>query len=74
MNKQTQLFEIPENEKTEKYNTCRSCTHKYKHNYGKMFYCDVRKQKNTAYGDLKIKAGNKACILYEKIEKIEKSK
>ena len=45
--------------------TCRSCKHRYKHQYGKMFYCSKQKQKRTAYGDKKIKVGDPACHMHE---------
>lgn len=49
--------------------TCRTCLYKYKHEYGKMLYCSKAFDKKTAYGNKKIKAGNKACHLYKKEEK-----
>lgn len=52
-------------EEKKKGNTCRTCKYKFKHEYGKMLYCAKRKQKGTAYGNLKIKAGNEACFMYE---------
>ena len=69
--KQAKLFDLPETPIVERKNksalTCRSCKHRYKHQYGKMFYCHMNKQKGTAYGDKKIKAGDKACEMFEHI-------
>lgn len=65
---QKKLFEIPEQPKQKPDKTCRSCKYRYKHQYGKMFYCSEQKQKGTAYGDKKIKAGSPACYLYKKLE------
>lgn len=59
------LFDISEQKPEKPTLTCRSCIHRYKHQYGKMFYCGKQKQKNTAYGDKKIKAGDPACHMYE---------
>ncbi|MFA8451770.1 MAG: hypothetical protein ACEPOW_13835 [Bacteroidales bacterium] len=61
------LFHYPVTKK-EAYKgpTCRSCQFRYKHTYGKMFYCSQFKQKDTAYGDKKIKAGDPACTKYKK--------
>jgi len=66
--KQPTLFEVPEVEpKKEETNglTCRTCIHRYKHEYGKMFYCRKQKSNRTSYGNKKIKAGDTACRMYE---------
>jgi len=64
---QKKLFKVPEFKKPKSNTTCRTCEFKYKHEYGKMFYCSKQKQKETSYGHRKIKAGNPACHMYEKI-------
>lgn len=64
------LFDIPEIEKEKPNNTCRNCIHRYKHTYGKMFYCSKQRQKRTAYGDKKIKASDPACQMFQRIIKI----
>jgi len=66
------LFEGCEIEKEISKYTCRQCVFRYKHEYGKMFYCSKRRQKSTAYGDLKIKVGDPACILFEHIKNRKK--
>lgn len=65
---QGKLFDIPEKPKNKSTtgHTCRTCDHRYKHQYGKMFYCSKQQQKGTAYGDKKIKAGDDACHMYLK--------
>lgn len=60
------LFNIPEQVNQKPETTCRTCLNRYKHEYGKMFYCSKQKQKHTAYGNKKIKAGDPACHMYEK--------
>jgi len=67
MSTQGKLFECPVETKKETGKTCRSCQFRYKHQYGKMFYCRKQKQKGTAYGDKKIKAGDIACSMYNKL-------
>jgi trehalose utilization protein len=68
---QRTLFDLPEPKdilpisKPSTGLTCRTCIHRYKHMYGKMFYCCKQKQKGTSYGDKKIKAGNPACHMYK---------
>ena len=62
------LFDIPEIVPKKPKNTCRNCTFRYKHQYGKMFYCSKQKQKGTAYGDKKIKAGDAACHMFEELK------
>lgn len=69
--KQGTLFDLSEIKLPEKLTiksglTCRNCKHRYKHEYGKMFYCSQQRQKGTAYGDKKIKAGDTACHIYIK--------
>lgn len=61
------LFNVPEKKKEKPFpgKTCRTCINRYKHEYGKMFYCSQQKQKGTSYGHKKIKAGNPACYMYE---------
>jgi hypothetical protein len=59
------LFEVPVKQKEKPINTCRKCKFRYKHEYGKMFYCSKQKQKGTSYGDKKIKAGDSACNLFK---------
>ena len=65
------LFDIPAIIPIRGKYTCRTCKFRYKHEYGKMFYCSKRKQKNTAYGDKKIKAGDNACFFYESNKQIK---
>jgi hypothetical protein len=48
----------------EKINRCKHCIHIYKHQYGKMKYCGAKKQRQTAYGNKKIKANDIACELF----------
>ena len=61
------LFNVPEFKKTKSTKTCRTCEYRYKHEYGKMFYCSKQKQKGTSYGHKKIKARDNACSMYEQI-------
>ena len=63
--KQKKLFDIPAQVKPKPKITCRSCIHRYKHQYGQMFYCGIQRQRGTAYGDKKIKANDAACRLYK---------
>lgn len=65
MIEQKKLFDIPEKKAPKGGLTCRTCIYRYKHQYGKMFYCRKQRQKGTAYGDKKIKAGDSACFMYE---------
>jgi len=60
------LFDVPifEEPKQPKGTKCSKCKHCYKHEYGKMLYCNLRTQKNTAYGNLKVKAKD-WCNLFE---------
>lgn len=46
--------------------TCRSCAHRFKHEYAKTFYCKAQASTRTSNGHLKIKAGDKACVQYSK--------
>ena len=62
---QRKLFDLPINPPAKQEHTCRTCIHRFKHQYGKMFYCEMQKQKGTAYGYKKIKAGDPACPLYK---------
>ncbi len=62
---QLKLFDIPKEEKNKSKMTCRSCEYRYKHEYGKMFYCSKRKSNKTSYGHVKIKAGDSACLMYK---------
>ena len=63
------LFNLEEVEKQpyerKRKETCKSCINFYQHYYGKMFYCGVKSQKGTAYGNKKIKARDEACNLYK---------
>lgn len=63
------LFDIPEQSKEKPKVTCISCKFRYKHQYGKMFYCSKQKSNRTSYGNKKIKAGDPACHMYEKLTK-----
>ena len=65
---ENKLFNIDPVKKENPTLTCRTCKYRYKHTYGKMFYCSKQqdKQKRTAYGHKKIKAGDPACYMYEK--------
>ena len=62
------LFDVPEIIIEKPTVTCRNCIYRYQHDYGNMFYCEKQKQKRTAYGHKKIKAGDKACNLYQTIK------
>jgi len=47
-------------------NKCGNCVHFFRHQYSdKMKYCRLYKQEGTAYGNLKIKSRDKACIKFE---------
>jgi hypothetical protein len=48
---------------------CRNCIHSYKHNYGKMYYCEMQRDVRTSYGHTKIKMNSHACELFQKQEK-----
>lgn len=48
--------------------TCRNCVHKYKHQYNNTLYCEKQLQRGTSYGNKKIKAGDEACWMFEKIK------
>ena len=60
-----ELFPEYESSPKAKGKTCRSCDFRYKHEYGKMYYCKQKKDPRTAYGDKKIKAGDPACPLFK---------
>lgn len=64
------MFDIEIKVKEKPKITCRSCKFRYKHQYGKMFYCRLRFKKGTAYGNMKVKAGDAACELYQKIQRL----
>jgi hypothetical protein len=49
--------------------TCRHCMHKYRHQYNNNLYCGKQLQRRTSYGHKKIKAGDQACWMFEKIIK-----
>jgi len=64
---QLKLFEVEWQEPLPppKYaNRCRKCIHIYRHQYGKMFYCRLKRGTNTAYGHKKIKANDLACSMF----------
>ena len=64
------LFEVPiqTKDKIKPLQTCRNCKFRYKHQYGKMFYCSKQFQKGTSYGNKKIKAGDPACHMFQSIK------
>lgn len=66
MTEQLSLFpeEAPERPK-QKGNTCRGCKSIYRHEYGKMLYCNKRYDPRTTYGNKKIRAGDSACLMFE---------
>jgi hypothetical protein len=43
--------------------------HKYRHQYNNNLYCGKQLQRRTSYGHKKIKAGDQACWMFEKIIK-----
>ncbi len=69
---QLKLFDIPEETQPHKNSqlTCRNCIHRYKHQYGKMHYCELKSDPRTSYGNKKIKAGDPACNQYENRNKM----
>ena len=51
---------------------CGNCLYIYRHQYNSsMKYCEKRKQKNTAYGNLKVKSRDKACELFQEYDSVE---
>lgn len=67
--KQLKIFEVEEIKNEKPKVTCRHCEFRYKHDYGKMFYCRKQDDPRTSYGHRKIKAGDKVCHLFIKIQK-----
>lgn len=62
----TLLFEIPEQKPVKTEKRCRDCDHIIRHAYSKtMFYCEIKKQKRTAYGMLKVKRLDNICEQFE---------
>jgi hypothetical protein len=47
--------------------TCKTCKHRQRWQFNKKViqYCGARRSNRTENGLLKIKAGDKACLLYE---------
>lgn len=70
---QQNLFDIPEvvnvPKKARTGMRCRNCTHIYRHQYGKMQYCEMQKDPRTSYGHRKIKANAAGCDMFNKKEK-----
>lgn len=53
----------------QKQRICKNCTHRFQHEFtNRLFYCKVKYQKGTAYGQKKVKAYD-ACELYEELKK-----
>ena len=45
--------------------SCKNCVHLIRHQYNKnMKYCGLKRQRGTAYGFKKIKANDRACMLF----------
>lgn len=62
----TLLFDIPEQKPVKTAKRCRDCDHIIRHAYSKtMFYCEIKKQKRTAYGLKKVKKPDDVCKQFE---------
>lgn len=59
------LFEVPIVKIISTKYRCKHCKHIFKHQYGNTRYCNIRQQKNTAYGNLKVKSLDNQCSLFE---------
>ena len=56
------LFELPEDEKIKTKYRCKHCEHFFTHQYSKkLCYCNIKSQKNTAYGKMKVKRNDNQC-------------
>jgi len=60
------LFKLPEPITKEKCKTCKAFDWVEYNDRRKIFYCRIRKSNRTHNGQLKIKANQTACQIYEK--------